>query len=268
MGAHTGPIRVYGSPRTRILAPLLRPSATLCLQLITVCALLVYGVLVNFNIKAAIALAVVVAVVWVAGWIARSTARYVLIADRYRWQQVDQACDAIVRHLPNASTLSRNEVRFVIQTARWDLACLMRDQGRLMDLQRAAHRSTVGLAEGDPLHGELDVRHALLAEQLQAIQTEVEQRLGRLNSLALHSSAIATEEAKRRRSRAAAERARRTLARVDTGIAEAAISATRTDPAADFTERAEAILAAYRELSSERTLGPTPTPHTSGAGDA
>ncbi|SBT50398.1 hypothetical protein [Micromonospora auratinigra] len=268
MGAHTGPIRVYGSPKVRFLAPLLRPSASLCLQLAAVCALLGYGVLVNFHFRAAIALVAVVAGVWMTGWMARSTARHVLLADRFRWEQVDRACEAIVRHLPRASTLSRAEVRSAVQTARWDLACLMRDQARLMDLERATLRSAVGLAEDDPLRSELDVRRALVAERLHAIQAEVDRRLGRLTRLALNSTAIATEVAKRRRSRAAAERARRTLARVDTGIAEAAVSATRTDPAADFTERAEAILAAYRELSGERPSGPTPAPHPRGAGDA
>lgn len=251
MGAHRGPIRVYGVPWLRWLAPLVQSDAGLWLSLITAGAVVIGRILIVVNIMAAIAMAVVVAMLWATTWMARSTTRCVLIADRYRWEQVDRACHAIVRHLPMVSALDGEEVRSAIQAARWELACLMRDQSRLTDLQEATRRSREALAADDPLCGELDLRHTLLTDRLRSIQTEVERRLGRLQSLAMHSTAIATEEAKGRRRRAAAERARRTLARADAGITEAATRDARTDPAADFTERAEAVLAAYRELSDD-----------------
>jgi hypothetical protein len=149
------------------------------------------------------------------------------------------------------SALRRNEVRSAIQAARWDLACLIRDQGRLTDLQQIIRRTAAALATDDPLHAEIELRHTQVTGQLRSIHAEVEQRLARLQGLAMRSTAVAQEEAKSRRRRAAAKRARRTLARADAGIAETAIWGTHTDPAVDFTERAEAILAAYRELNDD-----------------
>ncbi|GAA4260347.1 hypothetical protein [Dactylosporangium darangshiense] len=251
MGAHRGPIRVYGAPWLLWLAPLLSPATTLWLSFVTAAALIIGRVLIFVNIVTVIALAAVVVALWLAAWVARLTTRYVVIADRYRWERVDRVCDAIAKHLPSVSALGRREVRSAVQAARWDLACLIRDQSRLMNLQQATRRSTQGLAADDPLHGELDLRHTLLTEQLRSIETEIEQRFERLQSLAVQSTALATEEAESQKRRATAERARRTLAQVDASIAEVAAWGNRTDPAADFTERAEAVLAAYRELNDD-----------------
>jgi hypothetical protein len=126
---------------------------------------------------------------------------------------------------------------------------------RLMELQRDADRSARRLAADDPLRDELAQRQATLGEQMASIGAEVEQRTRRLQSLATQSSAFAIEETEARRARKAAERARRTIARADAGIADTTIWGTRIDPATDFAERAESILAAYRELSN----GPTST---------
>jgi hypothetical protein len=105
MGTHTGPIRVYDAPRPRWLASLMQPATTIWLGLITWATLAIGGLLIFINIVAPIALAAGVTALWAARWIAMASSRYVLIADRYTWEQVDGACDAIVRHLPNVSAL-------------------------------------------------------------------------------------------------------------------------------------------------------------------
>jgi hypothetical protein len=66
--------------------------------------------------------------------------------------------------------------------------------------------------------------------------------------LAGQCRAFADEEAQARRRRDATRRARRTLSRADAGIAEATSWGNRLDPAADFTERAATVVAAYQEL--------------------
>src|SRR5262249_47262476 len=155
---------------------------------------------------------------------------YLLIDDRFHWEQVERACNAIVRHLPAVSALGGDEVRSAVQSARWDLACLIRDQGRLTELEQATRPSAAAPAPDDPLYAELEQRHTQLTEQLESIHAELDLRLARLQSLAKRSTAIAQEEAENRRRRAAAKRVRRTLARADAGIAEAATRGTRPDP--------------------------------------
>jgi hypothetical protein len=248
MGTHRGPACVYGPPRVFWQAPLLEP--TTWLQVVTAGAFVVGAFLAVVNVAAAIALAALVFALWAAVWIARSMAPFVLVADRYRWDQIDDACDAIVSHLPRMGAFRRAEVRAAIRPARWDLARLLSDHHRLADLHHETRRSAVGLAAGDPLHDELARRGAQVAERLRPIETEIEQRLQRLRSLAAQCTAFADEEAGRRDARAAAQWARRTLAEVDAGIAATAARDTYADPAADLTERAEAVFAAYRELEA------------------
>lgn len=248
MGAHTGPIRVYRAPRLHWLATLVRPTTVSWLWLITWGTLAGGRLLLLINMVAAIALAAVVATLWTVRWTAMLSRPRLVIADRYQWEQVDRVCEAIVRHLPELGPFGRNEVRAAVEASRWDLACLIRDQDRLTDLLRATDRSAAALAPGDPLHDELELRHTQLAEQLRSIRTEADERLARLRSLAARSMALAEEEATSRRTRAAAKRARRTLARADAGLADAATWEARADPAADFTERADAVLTAYQEL--------------------
>jgi hypothetical protein len=51
MGAHRGPIRVYGAPWLRWLAPLLQPATTFWLWLITLGALAIGKVLYRARIR-------------------------------------------------------------------------------------------------------------------------------------------------------------------------------------------------------------------------
>ena len=250
MGTHTGPIRVYGPSRLHWPGPL-QASTPLWLFLITWGALAFGRVLIFVNIMSAIVLAAMVIAPWTVWWVDRASRSYVLIADRFHWEQVDRQCEAILRLLPRVSALDRTEVRSVIEAARWDLACLFRDQDRLKGLLRATDRSAAALAPEDPLYGELELRRTRLTSQLRSIELEVKQRVARLQSLSARTKAVAEEEAALRRQRAAARRAMRTLTRVDEGIAETAVWGTRADPAVDFTERAEAVLAAYRELNKD-----------------
>jgi hypothetical protein len=249
MGVHSGSVRVYGVTRLRWLAPLLRTAARPWLWSATLIALMIGSTLVGVNLVAVVAVVFVPVAGWAGVGAARLTAPHVNIVDRYHWEQVDRACDSIVRHLPDVSVLSRKEVRSATDAARWELACLIRDRSRLMGLQRDTDRSARGLADDDPLRDELAQRRATLDEQLEAIGAEVEQRTRRLQGLATQSSAFAAEEVKARRGREATDRAQRTLTRADAGIADATAWGTRVDPAADFAERAELVLAAYEELS-------------------
>jgi hypothetical protein len=197
-------------------------------------------------------MAVVLAGLWAGVWAAKLAAPHVQVVDRYRWEQVDEACTAIVRYLPRASDLSRKEIRSVTEAARWDLACLIRDRSRLEDLQRVVDHSLMDVADDDPIRDELFQRRTMLAEQFGSVQAEVDTRIRRLQSLATQSSSFAIEEAAERRKREAAEKARLMLSQADAGIAETAHWGIRTDPAVDFAERAEAVLTAYRELSEDR----------------
>jgi hypothetical protein len=246
MDTHRGPARAYGPPPVRWQAPLLEPI--LWLQVVTGGAFLVGAFLFVANVAAAITLAVLVFALRAVVRIARSTAPSVLVADRYRWDQVDAACDAIDKDLPRIGTFGRAEVRSAVRAARRELAGLLSDRQRLAALRDETRRSGVGLAAGDPLHDELAQRRALLTERLLSIETEIERRLQRLRSVAVQCTAFAAQEEADRDARAAAWRARRTLAKVDAGIAGIPGTAA-TDPAAELTERAEAVFAAYRELT-------------------
>ncbi len=251
MGARTGPLRVYGATRLRWLAPLLRPGADIWVWSMTLIALSVDRPLAVFDIIAAVVVAVALVSLWAGVWAARLAAPRVEVVDRYNWEQIDDACKTIVKHLPRASALSRKEIRQVTEAARWELARLLRDRSRLADLQRAADRSAAELADDDPIRDELSLRQTTFAEQFGSVQAEVESRIGRLRSPATQSSSVTNSEAAERRKRKAAEEAQLMVSQADVGIEETAHWADRTDPAADFAERAEAVLTAYRELSDD-----------------
>jgi hypothetical protein len=149
--------------------------------------------------------------------------------------------------------LSRKEIRAELEAARWDLACLLRDQARLAKLLRETGQVAKNLAADDPLGDELAQRQATLSAQSAAMEKEIGRRLGRLRGLAAQCRAFADEEARARNRRVASRRARRVLSRADAGIAEATSWDSRLDPAADFTERAATVVAAYQELTGDST---------------
>jgi hypothetical protein len=251
---------VYGPARHRWLAFLLKANASWWLLQVTLCAVVFDGLTaLSDTIIAVVPITAVPVALWIGLGVARLTAPHVWIIDRYHWEQVDQVCADIGRYLPGVSALSRKEVRSATDAARWELACLIRDRSRLEDLRRDTERSAARLAVDDPLRDELAQRRAVLTQQLESIGAEAERRIGRLRSLAAQSKALATEEAEARRGRAAADRARRTLARADAGIADTTAWGTRTDPAAEFAERAENVLAAYRELTGDPDRSDRPT---------
>jgi hypothetical protein len=252
MGSHSGPVRVYVRPALRWLTPLIEPRTITTAWVVTAVATISEKFLIFVNVDAAVAVAGAVVLLWAILLTVRSTTRFIVVADRYHVEIADKASAIIVKNLPKTTDLSRAEVLAMTREARWELACLLDDQGRLTELKRLAHNSVTGLAPDDPLRDELAERENLLDAQLRSIQTEFEHRLQRLEKLASHSAALATEAGAGERMRAAAKRARSALKRTDSGLAETTAWDTRVDPTTNLSERTEAILSAYLELTNEQ----------------
>jgi hypothetical protein len=115
---------------------------------------------------------------------AGSVVRHVEIVDRYWWERVDEACRAILGYLPDAAPPNLREVRAAVITERWNLACLIRDRSRLVELQKEIDHSLDELTDDDPLRHELAQRRSALEAQLTSLSATIKRRIDRLRGLA------------------------------------------------------------------------------------
>lgn len=138
----------------------------------------------------------------------------------------------------------------VIESARWDLARLSAERGRLAEAQNEATFARYGLDPDDSLRGDLAARRDQLTLRLASLDEDVARRVGRLRSLAEHSAQFAHDQDAVLREPGKARRAQEALKRADSAILDAAPWDVRSDPAMDLSERVDAVLAAYRELAA------------------
>lgn len=246
MGAHSGSILVYGPRRLRLPGP----DVPWWVPLTTAGILVYSSPLVFVDVPAAVAVGVAAGVYWAAVWLNRVTTPRVRLADRYHWERAGAAMHTIATRLPQVGVLGRKEVRRAVQATRWDLARLIQRWERLTALHRDLARAAAALPAGHHLRADLEHRQALLAEETRHVQADVEQRIERLERLARHSAAAAAEQARGWISRAAERRAQRILDQADAGLAKP------YSGDAGFTEYADAVLVAYRELMGDERTNP------------
>jgi hypothetical protein len=246
MGEHTGPVTVYRAPRRRWHEILLEFGGTLSFYAVTLLALLICRALLHVSMAGALAVGAGIATLWIAVWTARRAADRVQITDRYHWNRAERAGAAVVRHLPMTG-LPAGEVRAVVRQERSEILDLLVEQDRLLGVQRAARRAAADLPAGEPVRRELDADLIELDAQLRGVVALVAARVARLTELADQATDLATLEARRRRARQAAARIRHELRRPD----EISGGSQPASPASDAMERAEAVLAAYRELTRQ-----------------
>jgi hypothetical protein len=248
MGEHTGPVTAYRAPRRRWHEILLEFGGKPGFYGVTFLALLLGRILLHVSMPGTVAVGAAIATLWIAVWTARRTADRVQITDRYHWNRAERAGAAMVRHLP-VTGLPAIEVRAVVRQERSEILDLLVEQARLLGVQRAARRAAEDLPAGEPVRRELDADLIELDEQLRSLVALVQARVARLEGLAAQATDLATIEARRRRARQATARIRDELRRPDdvTGGHQPA------SPAGDALERAEAILAAYRDLTQQES---------------
>jgi hypothetical protein len=178
---------------------------------------------------------------------------HLVLADREHlkaWQGVEWSCTAIIAAWPNIRGISGIEdARSVIENARWDLACLIAERGGLSGAHSEAKFAEYGLDPDDPLRGDLAVRRDQLALRLASIDAEIARRVGRLRSLAEQCAKFAHHQAVMRRAPRVAQRARHALERADSAMLSVSQWEVRPDPASELSDRTEAVLSAYRELT-------------------
>jgi hypothetical protein len=188
------PIIVYRDERLHWLTPLLRHSDWWVVLTIVSLGNAARSELHLFGAGGTIAWAALVlpvmvwAVVWAVRVVTRRTAgsvvRHVEIVDRYWWERVDEACRAILGYLPDAAPPNLREVRAAVITERWNLACLIRDRSRLVELQKEIDHSLDELTDDDPLRHELAQRRSALEAQLTSLSATIKRRIDRLRGLA------------------------------------------------------------------------------------
>jgi hypothetical protein len=232
MGRHGAPIRVYGPSRLRWSAPLLIRPASRYVFWTTVLGTCLGAALLTRRMwlpgMALVGLAAVVVLLVVSTLFARP---HVVVADREHlktWQGVEQSCTMIIAAWPSiGAMIGVKDAATVIENARWDLACLIARRG---GLSGAHHQATFAL-------------------RLASIDAEIANRVGRLRSLAERCAHFAHEQAAARRAPRVARRARQALERADSAILSVTPWEVRPDPATDLSDRTEAVLTAYRELT-------------------
>jgi hypothetical protein len=254
MGRHGAPIRVYGPSRLRWSAPLLIRPASRYVFWTTVLGTCLGAALLTRRMwlpgMALVGLAAVVVLLVVSTLFARP---HVVVADREHlktWQCVEQSCTMIIAAWPSiGAMIGVKDAATVIENARWDLACLIARRGGLSGAHHQATFAEYGLDPNVPLRDDLAVRRDQLALRLASIDAEIANRVGRLRSLAERCAHFAHEQAAARRAPRVARRARQALERADSAILSVTPWEVRPDPATDLSDRTEAVLTAYRELT-------------------
>jgi hypothetical protein len=245
MGEHTGPVIVYRAPRRRWHEALLGSGGTVTLYVITLLGIFIGCLMLRASVLGAVVAGAVVASLWIAAWVARRTADRVKITDRYHWELAESAGATVVRHLPVTGLLPAAEVRAMVRHELNEILDLLVEQDLLVVVQRDARRAAGDLPAGEPARRELDAELVELDERLRGLLSLVEARVARLAGLAAQATDLATLEARRRRARQATSRIRHELRGPDAlphGHQPAG-------SAGEEVERAESILAAYRELA-------------------
>ncbi|GAA5178929.1 hypothetical protein GCM10023322_07270 [Rugosimonospora acidiphila] len=255
MGSHGGAIQVYGPSRMRWSAPLLAPPASSYMSWAIVLVAGTGAALQTTHLwlpgLALIGLAALMTVLLVATALIRPR---VVLAGREHlktWQGVETACVVVQRAWPAVRSMTGvKNVRPVIEDARWDLACLIASRGRLSGACNEAKWAGYGLDDDDPLRGELATRRDQLAGHLSSMDAEIAARADRLRSLADRCARFASHQGALRWAPKVARRARRAVQAADSAMMDEAAWRVRPDPATDVSERTEAVLAAYRELTA------------------
>ena len=253
MRAHGPPIRVYGPSRWPRLGALTARPARPYVALATVVAMAAGVTLMSRQLwlpgVALLILASAVVIV-VAGVL--SVRPQVLVVDRRAWWDIEKWCQAIITAWPQVVGMSDiKDVAPVIESARWELARLAAERGKLVEARREVTFAQYGLGADDSLRGDLAVRRDHLTSRLASMDEEIARRVGRLRSLAEHCAQFAYGQDAVIRAPRKVRRAHEALKRADSAILGAAPWEVRSDPAIDLSERTVAVLAAYRELAAE-----------------
>ncbi|MCU7727485.1 hypothetical protein ODJ79_27515 [Actinoplanes sp. KI2] len=241
MGEHTGPVLAYRSPRRRWQEALLGFGGTVTLYVITALGIFVGRLVLLASIPGAVIVGAVIASLWIAVWVARRTVDRVRITDRHHWERAESAGATVVRHLPATGLLPAAEVRAMVRRELHEILDLLVEQDRLLAVQREARSAAGDLPAGEPARSELDAELIELDERLRGLLALVGARVARLTGLAAQATDLATIEARRRRARQVTSRIRHELGRSD--------ALPDGHQPADAVERAESVLAAYRELA-------------------
>ncbi len=261
MGTHRAPINVYGPSRLRWFAPLLVRPASRYVLWTTVPSASIGAALLTRRLwlpgLALVGLAGVAVIVVVGTLLARPR---VVVADRDHltaWQDVEKSSSMILIAWPNIEGMSGiKDAVSVIEDARWELARLIAERGRLSGAHSQATFAQYGLDPDDPLRDELTIRRDQLAVRLAAMDAEIARRVDRLRSLGKHCAHFAHDRAAMRRAPKVARRARQAVEEADSAMLSVTEWEVRPDPATELSDRTEAVLSAYQEL----TAGPKDRP--------
>ncbi len=255
MGSHGADVTVYGPTRLRFSAPLLvRPGSIYASWTVVFGACAGAALLTRRPWLPGLVLvgvAVVVVVLVIAGHVAQPR---VVLTDRAhlnKWPDVERWCAVVRRTWPQISGMTGiKDAAPVVNHARWDLARLIVERGRLSGVRSQAKFAEYGLDPDDPLRDELASRRDQLDARLAAMDIEIAGRVKRLQSLAEHCAHFAHVQATASRAPRVARRAQHVVERADSVILSSTGWEARADPAAELSERTEAVLAAYRELTA------------------
>lgn len=255
MGSHGSGVTVYGPTRLRFVGPLLvRPGSIYSswAMILSGCvgvALLTKRLSLPGLVLVGAAVVVVVLVI-----AARGAQPRVVLADREylnKWPDVDKWCAVVRRTWPQISGMSGiNDAVPMVNRARWDLACLIAERGRLSGARSEAKFAEYGLDPDDPLRDELASRRDQLDLRLTEVDTDITCRISRLRSLAEHCAHFAHDQAAASRAPRVARRAQQAVELADSAILSSTAWEVRADPATELAERTDAVLAAYRELTA------------------
>jgi hypothetical protein len=167
VGSHGAPIRVYGPSRLRRSARLLAPPRGRYLfWTTTLSAGAGAALLAQHQLLPGLALVGSAGVAVAPVVLARVARPRVVLADRAHlseWHNIEKWCAVIERAWPTIRGMTGiKDARPVIQDARWDLACLIAERGRLSGARSQATFAGYGLAPDDPLWDDLASRREQL----------------------------------------------------------------------------------------------------------
>jgi hypothetical protein len=157
------------------------------------------------------------------------------------WREAERAEERVRSSWPSLGAMADpSDIGPALDRARYRLALLLHRRAELDRALQELRDATNGLPAGAPLRAEADERGAEFAARRAELSERIAERIGALRRLAEAAGEHAHHAARTDRAREAIRRAE----------AAAAAPEPAADGVRDLTERTEAVLTAYRELSA------------------